>query len=114
MAAPLPFATSPQARKSPAIMASFSRTSPASIWRRWTVEALPGAALGFLIAVSAISGGHPSLILLSAATIRGAIRRGGIPAMADCLTISNPKTGLPVQVLVRDNNVDQALRALKK
>ncbi|BCM21594.1 30S ribosomal protein S21 [Mesorhizobium plurifarium] len=34
--------------------------------------------------------------------------------MADCLTISNPKTGLPVQVLVRDNNVDQALRALKK
>jgi small subunit ribosomal protein S21 len=27
---------------------------------------------------------------------------------------SNRKTGLPVQVLVRDNNVDQALRALKK
>jgi small subunit ribosomal protein S21 len=26
----------------------------------------------------------------------------------------NRKTGLPVQVLVRDNNVDQALRALKK
>jgi small subunit ribosomal protein S21 len=25
-----------------------------------------------------------------------------------------PETGLPVQVLVRDNNVDQALRALKK
>ena len=34
--------------------------------------------------------------------------------MAVCLSISNPKTGLPVQVLVRDNNVDQALRALKK
>jgi small subunit ribosomal protein S21 len=27
---------------------------------------------------------------------------------------TNRKTGLPVQVLVRDNNVDQALRALKK
>ena len=26
----------------------------------------------------------------------------------------NPKTGTHVQVLVRDNNVDQALRALKK
>ena len=25
-----------------------------------------------------------------------------------------PETGSPVQVLVRDNNVDQALRALKK
>jgi small subunit ribosomal protein S21 len=28
--------------------------------------------------------------------------------------IRTRKTGLPVQVLVRDNNVDQALRALKK
>ena len=35
--------------------------------------------------------------------------------MATCLLIiKTRKTGLPVQVLVRDNNVDQALRALKK
>ena len=34
--------------------------------------------------------------------------------MAACLFLSNSKTGLHVQVLVRDNNVDQALRALKK
>jgi small subunit ribosomal protein S21 len=28
--------------------------------------------------------------------------------------VQTQETGLPVQVLVRDNNVDQALRALKK
>jgi small subunit ribosomal protein S21 len=34
--------------------------------------------------------------------------------MGPCKNIETRETGLPVQVLVRDNNVDQALRALKK
>jgi small subunit ribosomal protein S21 len=38
----------------------------------------------------------------------------GHRAIGPAFLILNRKTGLPVQVLVRDNNVDQALRALKK
>ena len=34
--------------------------------------------------------------------------------MRHCPSVSTEQTGTHVQVLVRDNNVDQALRALKK
>jgi small subunit ribosomal protein S21 len=54
------------------------------------------------------------MILLSAAAIRGADRRGGQWLWLLACRHQTRKTGLPVQVLVRDNNVDQALRALKK
>jgi small subunit ribosomal protein S21 len=54
-----------------------------------------------------------TLILLSAATIRGGSCRDSVWLFAKTLFL-NTKAGLPVQVLVRDNNVDQALRALKK
>jgi small subunit ribosomal protein S21 len=68
---------------------------------------------GFL-AFCPITSRHGCLILLSAAPIRGADRwrkpAFGCAAFSDL----NRKTGSPVQVLVRDNNVDQALRALKK
>jgi small subunit ribosomal protein S21 len=64
-------------------------------------------------AVRAPACGHDLAILLTPATIRGGQLRGGICYLL-CLIVPNPKTGLPVQVLVRDNNVDQALRALKK
>jgi small subunit ribosomal protein S21 len=58
--------------------------------------------------------GQAGLILLSAATIRDGCRREDRKVFTACPLESNRKTGLPVQVLVRDNNVDQALRALKK
>jgi small subunit ribosomal protein S21 len=49
---------------------------------------------------------------------RRAAREGGLASFASNISpnveASPRNTGLPVQVLVRDNNVDQALKALKK
>jgi small subunit ribosomal protein S21 len=48
------------------------------------------------------------------ASIRGESRRGGNWRSLIAPGFHTGNTGSPVQVLVRDNNVDQALRALKK
>lgn len=47
----------------------------------------------------------PRVLVFWAETVAGAQMR---------LVFINPKSGYPLQVIVRDNNVDQALRALKK
>jgi small subunit ribosomal protein S21 len=57
---------------------------------------------------------HKQVILLRAAAIRGGGHRGAQVFWPVADRIRTLTTGKHVQVLVRDNNVDQALRALKK
>ena len=57
---------------------------------------------------------HVRSILLSAAAIRGGGHRGAWVFWPLADRFRTLATGKHVQVLVRDNNVDQALRALKK
>jgi small subunit ribosomal protein S21 len=60
------------------------------------------------------SDGQAAVILLLRARIRGGFHRGGNWRLPFAGSPQTGNTGSPVQVLVRDNNVDQALRALKK
>ena len=61
--------------------------------------------------------GLPQTLLISAFTNRSGSRRADVifsPRIVPISASNNQRNGIHVQVLVRDNNVDQALRALKK